>query len=343
MICPYCGQENPEDVEVCGFCGGSLIETTTQPAMESRAAEPVVEVIQTPAEPQEAKMLPLSVPPVPSKGIYGNRVWWIVGCVVLILLVIACIALANGLYRLIKPLGLLNPTAVTEISPSGIEATVSYPAPLSNLETTTAVIPPDLSAQQTITTGGEVLPTPELLYFDDFSDPKTGWDEVEETDYSTSYFEGAYRIRVNAEMTDSWANPAELVFDDVRIEVDATKNGGPDDNDFGVICRYLDLNRFYYAMISSDGYYGISKASVDSTNLLGRENLDYSDLINQGPATNHIRFDCVGDTLTLYVNGQLLDQQSDGEYLSGNIGLIAGTFGTPGTDILFDNFSIYSP
>ena len=32
---------------------------------------------------------------------------------------------------------------------------------------------------------------------------------------------------------------------------------GPDDNDFGIICRYIDDNQFYYAIISSDGYYGI--------------------------------------------------------------------------------------
>jgi hypothetical protein len=77
--------------------------------------------------------------------------------------------------------------------------------------------------------------------------------------------------------------------------------------------------------------------------LIGATELLPSDAINQGSASNHIRFDCNGDVLTLYVNGQQVDQQTDGEYTSGNVGLIAGTYDTPGTDILFDNFSVYQP
>ena len=144
-------------------------------------------------------------------------------------------------------------------------------------------------------------------------------------------------------MFDSWANPDSNVFSDVSIEVDATKNSGPDDNDFGVICRYQAVDQFYYAVISSDGFYGITKVSTDTTNLLGATELQPSDAINQGTASNHIRFDCQGDVLTLYVNGQQVDQQTDSEYTSGNVGLIAGTYDTPGTDILFDNFSVYQP
>ena len=54
-----------------------------------------------------------------------------------------------------------------------------------------------------------------------------------------------------------------------------------------------------------------------------------SDKINQGAATNHIRFDCVGSTLTLYVNGFQVDQQTDTDYTTGNVGLTwHGTFET---------------
>jgi hypothetical protein len=94
---------------------------------------------------------------------------------------------------------------------------------------------------------------------------------------------------------------------------------------------------------SSDGYYGIFKVTSESTNVLGRENMEYSDWITQGSATNAMRFECVGEVLTLYVNGHQLDQQSDHEYSTGNVGLIAGTYKTPGVDILFDDFTVYSP
>ena len=143
--------------------------------------------------------------------------------------------------------------------------------------------------------------------------------------------------------SDAWANPGKESFTDVHIEVDATKNGGPDDNDFGIICRYTDVDQFYYGVISSDGYYGIMKMTSDGGALIGEDNLLQSDKIAQDTATNKIRFDCVGTTLTLYVNGSQLDQQTDSDYTAGNVGLIAGTFDTSGTDILFDNFFIYKP
>jgi hypothetical protein len=62
------------------------------------------------------------------------------------------------------------------------------------------------------------------------------------------------------------------------------------------------VDQFYYAVVSSDGYYGISKVTSDSSTLLGAEEMQYSDYIYQGDATNQIRFDCTGDMLTLYAN-----------------------------------------
>ena len=68
---------------------------------------------------------------------------------------------------------------------------------------------------------------------------------------------------MNDTRTDAWANPGSESFIDTRIEVDATKNGGPDDNDFGIICRYTAAESFYYAIISSDGYYSIMKMTSE--------------------------------------------------------------------------------
>jgi len=68
-----------------------------------------------------------------------------------------------------------------------------------------------------------------------------------------------------------------------------------------------------------------------------------SDYIKSGETTNHLRVECVGPTLTLYVNGQKLDSQQDSEYTSGDVGLIAGTYENAGTDIWFDNFTVTKP
>jgi hypothetical protein len=182
----------------------------------------------------------------------------------------------------------------------------------------------------------------DVLFQDDFSDTSSGWDRVNETEGITDYQNGVYRILVNTASFDVWANPG-LNFTDTVIEVEATKVGGPDDNDFGVICRYQDINNFYFFVISSDGYYGIAKVVDGEQELLGMENMEYSDAINQGNATNEIRADCVGDSLTLSINGQTLIDVSDPDYSLGDVGLIAGTFDTEGTDIQFDNFVVKKP
>lgn len=192
-------------------------------------------------------------------------------------------------------------------------------------------------------TGIQKLASSDVLFSDDFSNTDKKWDQVDETSRSTSYYNGGYRILINETNSDAWANPGNGSFTDVSIEVDATKNGGTDDNDFGLICRYGDIDKFYYAVMSSDGYYGILKMTTNGGTILGAENLLESNDIKMGDATNHVRFDCVGPTLTLYINGNKVAEQSDSDYSTGNVGMIAGSFDTPGVDIFFDDFIVRKP
>jgi hypothetical protein len=188
---------------------------------------------------------------------------------------------------------------------------------------------------------GSELP-PDILFIDDFSDTSSGWDRTNEDEGVTDYIDGFYRILVNTDNTDVWANPG-LNFTDTVIEVDAAKVGGPDDNDFGIICRYQDLSNFYFFIVSSDGFYGIAKVIDGVQELIVLENMEYSDTINQGNSSNKLRADCNGQNLALFINGQKLLEVTDSEYFSGDVGLIAGTFDVAGTDIQFDNFIVRKP
>lgn len=183
----------------------------------------------------------------------------------------------------------------------------------------------------------------QALFEDDFSDPNSGWGTLRESGTIADYESGGFRILVNDINADVTATPGRL-FSDMRIEVTATKTGGPDDNDFGVICRYQDENNYYFLIISSDGFYGIGALVEGEARLLGMDAMEYSNEINQGSgASNQIRGDCVAERLTLYVNGTILAEGTDNRFQSGDVGLIAGTFDEPGTDILFDNFVIRRP
>ena len=181
-----------------------------------------------------------------------------------------------------------------------------------------------------------------VLFSDDFSDPSSGWNSYQGEEGVTDYDSGQYRIFVNQSRHDYWAYPGRS-FTDVRVEVDATKAGGPDDNDFGVICRYQDTENFYAFLISSDGFYSIMKYSGGNSETLGADAMLATDVVNQGSATNHIRADCVGDSLSLYANGDRLHAVTDSTFSSGDVGLIAGTFDEAGADIVFDDFVVRQP
>jgi len=184
-----------------------------------------------------------------------------------------------------------------------------------------------------------------ILFQDNFSDTSSGWDQYSSANGSTDYASGGYRINVTQPNYSFFANPSQTFQNDVRIEVDATKSGGPDDNAFGVICRYQDVDNYYYFYISSDGFVGIGANKAGTKSIISSSDgkLTTDSSIKQGAATNHLRADCVGSTLTLYANGTQVATASDSSFTGGDVGLIARTFDTGGTDILFSNFFVYKP
>jgi hypothetical protein len=165
---------------------------------------------------------------------------------------------------------------------------------------------------------------------------------VNQSDIITDYQDGYYRIRVNRAQMNYWANPG-LYFNDVTVEVDTYLVDGTADNIFGIICRYQNTSNFYYGVISSDGYAGILMTRNGSIDNLGGDYLEQYDEIILGGQLNHIRFDCIGSTLTLFVNGQFLLSVTDSSFSSGDVGLLVGTYSQPMTDLYFDNFTVYQP
>ncbi len=180
-----------------------------------------------------------------------------------------------------------------------------------------------------------------ILFQDDFSNPVSGWDRQKLAEGVMDYDAGGYRMLINALNSNFWAAPHKD-FTDVRIEVDEGKLGGPDENRVGLICRYSGSD-YYFFMITHDGFYGIGIYSQKKAALLGQSQMQFSPAIHASVNINHLRADCVGDTLTLYVNGQQITQVHDPTLKHGDVGLLAGTFTQPGVDIFFDNFVVIQP
>lgn len=184
-------------------------------------------------------------------------------------------------------------------------------------------------------------PSGNVLFQDDFSSNTTGWDRMQTPEGIMDYDAGGYRILVNSLQTNFWATPHKN-FADVRIEVDNGKLAGPDENRIGLVCRFNGSD-YYFFIISSDGFYGMGIFSGGKATLLGQTEMQASENINKGLAVNHLRADCVGNTLTFYVNGFQIAQAQDATLPSGDVGMLAGTFGTSGVDIVFDNFVVLQP
>lgn len=181
-----------------------------------------------------------------------------------------------------------------------------------------------------------------VIFDDDFSRTTSGWNRVTAPKGESNYADGMYRIFVDEPNIDIWSL-AGRDLSDVRIEVDAYKMGGDRNNRFGLICRATSPTSFYTLVVSSDGYYGIGIIDGQEYRLIGMDALQPTDAIHQGSALNHIRADCIGDTLTLYANGVKLAEVKDTTLPKGDVGLIAGTYDVPGTDIRFDDFTVYQP
>jgi hypothetical protein len=203
-----------------------------------------------------------------------------------------------------------------------------------------AMLNPEVTPQYGIEVGIEQEKM--ILFSDDFTGASS-WHQLSNGEGSKIALEHqGLRIAINQANYDYWTTPGKS-FNNVIVAVDGSKLGGPDNNVFGVICRYQSPEKYYAFLISSDGYYGVLKVKEGSYLLLSGPNMKYSNSIIQGRGTNRIRADCSGWSLSLFVNGVQLVNVSDLEYLSGDVGLIAGTEGEPGVDILFDNFVVYAP
>ena len=184
------------------------------------------------------------------------------------------------------------------------------------------------------------------LLQDDFSGEKDcGWTLYNGRGVTSEIDEGILRISNSLSGEISWVN-ADRSFEDVIITTQARQVQGPNDNAYGIICRYQSSNNFYVFLISGDGFYAIGKYQSGSPQiqyLTGEGQYVYTDVINQGAATNEVKASCVGNELSLSVNGIVLESVTDPTFVNGDIGLGASTF-LPGTAVIeFDSIRVIAP
>lgn len=184
------------------------------------------------------------------------------------------------------------------------------------------------------------------LFEDEFDGERDcGWVTYSRAGATVEITDGALQISTSQPGQIWWSNPGKS-FDDQIITAEARQVEGPDDNAYGLICRYQNEENFYLFLISGDGYYAIGKYQTGSAEvqyLTADQQFQPSDAINQGNATNRIEASCIGNELSLAVNGLALATVTDPTFVTGDIGVAASTL-QPGTSLIeFDNVRVRLP
>lgn len=187
-----------------------------------------------------------------------------------------------------------------------------------------------------------MTPTAGYLFSDYFTNPTSGWDVRHDSNAITDYQNGEFVIFVGKIETILWSKP-NLHLTNVIIEVDTREAAGPDDNLYGIICRYQDSNNFYRLVIAGNGYAGITKRAKGVVTVLSGPLLTRSPAVNRGQASNHLKAVCDGSQLSLFVNEQLIAQAQDSDFTGGDVGLLASTGKHPGVEIHFSHFTVKQP
>lgn len=187
---------------------------------------------------------------------------------------------------------------------------------------------------------------PDILFFDDFNgEQDCGWVSYNRGGGIATIENAAMQLTVSQPGQVWWTNPARN-FDDVVIRAEARQVSGTNDNAYGLICRYQNEDNFYVFLISGDGYYTIGKYQSGSENvqyLTADDQFQQSDAINTGVASNEMQVSCVGNELSLEVNGIPLLTVTDPTFVTGDIGLAAGTLQAETGVIEFDNVQVTAP
>jgi hypothetical protein len=183
----------------------------------------------------------------------------------------------------------------------------------------------------------------DLLYRDGFDSRKeSGWYTVSNIEnYSLRYRDGKYQFSLFRTDYSAWSfSNMNREIKDFILEVDASQDGGPDDNDFGIVFRYADPGNYSLLLISGDGFYGYCRK--ESAEWIAPVKWIRSDAIVTGNSTNHLKAVAKDNMVKFYANDALLGTFTDDRPIPGKIGLWAEAFDESGVVVSFDNLKVWS-
>ena len=235
---------------------------------------------------------------------------------------------ACSLPRVVK----VDPTATPKPSqPTALPITQGEPTAVVPTDASPAVELPLVPAEL-----ADVVSIGESLINETF-DEQGLWNTSDDPEYGAEVVDGAYRMNLNTANWMSWSVSGEVMSENVMMDLDAELISGSQENNQGMICRYLDDENFYMLTVGNDAWVEIMKIYQGDLTSLFAEFVD----AQIDPVNNHLQGFCIADRIILYVNGTLAAEVQDGDLVSGDVGLAIGSYDEPQVVIDFDNFFVY--
>ncbi|HEY9075787.1 MAG TPA: FHA domain-containing protein [Anaerolineaceae bacterium] len=203
----------------------------------------------------------------------------------------------------------------------------------SKLSATRTAQPPPLTATPNIT----LTPWVETLR-EDFSNNDRNWYVGDVGEFARiALAGGGIRISILKGPFYAWTTNFET-YENLRMEVDIAQLQGQKENEMGFFCRFQDDNNLYMLGMTASRRYGIAKKEKGTLTMLTTGVIPAS-ITLKSEGFNHLRGDCSGQTLALYVNGVKLAEVQDQSFTRGRMSIYAG--GATGDEFLFDNLMLY--
>lgn len=205
---------------------------------------------------------------------------------------------------------------------------------------------PSKTLRPTWTASPTLSPTPTspvaIALEENFNDPLNPWLDKKGENWAVGnagkkYFMSVYEPKVEITSARTW-----LKLDDVRIEADIIHNNG--NGYYGFHCRETPAGTYYTIFITTDGYYGFGENRDNKLTILESGPLPELDPPIDPKGENHVRADCRGNALTLYINGEPIDRTTVPAWNIGYVGMMIGTrLEDNRLTVYYDNLVVYSP
>ena len=245
-----------------------------------------------------------------------HRVIWAVSALFLVLIVAGCAE------------------SPTQPAASPSDVIVETAAPASSEEPTI-----DQMASSTPTL--ELVSDKNILYQEDFTNSSSGWPEEAFDNYFIGYHgPDSYHVQVlSPNYRTLVSTPDKAKYEDVTVDLDVFTFGAAEgDFRYGLVFRRSGDQYYAFTISPRTKTWYLLKSSSSALEVL-KEGTD--DSIQGMDVADMLRVDAKGSTFFLHINGQLVDQVNDPDYVDGEVGLYVQAFDSLGAHIHFDTLTIW--